>query len=79
MPAFLAPWKKAALTQQKKDEDFYFREINVLRKQMAEGTAPKCFAVDMLRDQKTLGMSDIELAYAAATPVGHLSTGAATS
>lgn len=36
---------------------------------MAEGNAPKCFAVDMIRDQKTLGMSDIELAYAAATPV----------
>lgn len=79
MPAFLAPWKQAALTQQKKDEEFYFHEINVLRKQMAEGTAPKCFAVDMLRDQKALGMSDIELAYAAATPVGNRSTDFTTS
>ncbi|KAK4188886.1 putative cytochrome P450 17A1 [Podospora australis] len=70
IPAFLAPWKRMVLEQRKKDIQMYAGLMNDVKARMKRGTLPDCFAKHLLDEQKGLGMSDLEVAYAAGTPFG---------
>ncbi|KAK4142201.1 cytochrome P450 [Dichotomopilus funicola] len=70
VPAVFAPWKAEVLEQRKKDIQMYTGLMDDARKRRAAGTLPDCFAKYLLNEQSSLGMTDLELAYAAGTPFG---------
>ncbi|KAK4448787.1 cytochrome P450 [Podospora aff. communis PSN243] len=70
VPAMFAPWKRQVLEQRKKDIKLYTTLMNQVREDVARGTAPESFAKHVLQEQKALGMSDLEAAYAVGSPFG---------
>ena len=70
IPAMFAPWKAQVLEQRKKDIQMYTGLMNDVKKRLAAGSLPNCFAKHLLDEQENLGMTDLEVAYAAGTPFG---------
>jgi len=70
LPSFLTPWRTAALAQRKIDIDSYTRLVNEVQAKMDKGVAPVSFCRQLLENKSKLGMTDLELAYAVATPFG---------
>ncbi|KAK7757152.1 hypothetical protein SLS62_000701 [Diatrype stigma] len=70
VPSILAPWKAEVLKQRKKDIDLYNILMDEVRNRVAKGISPPCFAKQLLDEQANIGMSDLEVAYAAGTPFG---------
>jgi hypothetical protein len=70
VPSIFAPWKAQVLEQRKKDIQMYTGLMNDVKKRMAAGTLPNCFAKHLLDEQHNLGMTDLEVAYTAGTPFG---------
>ncbi|AEO67375.1 uncharacterized protein THITE_2116283 [Thermothielavioides terrestris NRRL 8126] len=70
VPSIFAPWKAQVLEQRKKDIQMYTGLMDDVRKRLAAGKLPDCFAKHLLDEQHNLGMSDLEVAYTAGTPFG---------
>ncbi|KAB5566218.1 cytochrome P450 [Coniochaeta sp. 2T2.1] len=70
IPSFLAPWKAEVLKQRQMDIDLYTQLLDEIRQKVSRGVAPNCFAKHALGEQASLGMTDLELAYAVSTPFG---------
>ncbi|KAK8136064.1 hypothetical protein PG984_004004 [Apiospora sp. TS-2023a] len=70
VPAMFAPWKAQVLKQRQKDIQLYMDLLNDIKDKVARGVATPCFATHLLEEQEALGMSDLELAYAAGSPFG---------
>lgn len=70
IPSILAPWKAQVLEQRKKDIALYTDLMDQVQEKAARGVAPDCFATHLLREQASLGMSDLEIAYTAGSPFG---------
>lgn len=70
IPSFLAPWKAEVLKQRQMDIELYTQLMSEIRDKAARGVAPPCFAKHGLEEQANIGMTDLELAYAASTPFG---------
>ncbi|KAK3986818.1 putative cytochrome P450 17A1 [Cladorrhinum sp. PSN332] len=70
VPAVFAPWKREVLEQRKKDIAMYTLLMEDVKSRSAKGAIPDCFATHLLDEQKGLGMSDLEVAYASGTPFG---------
>lgn len=58
------------LEQRKKDIEMYTGLMADVRKRMAAGVLPECFAKHVLEEQENVGMTDLETAYAAGSPFG---------
>jgi hypothetical protein len=58
------------LAQRKKDIQMYTGLMDDVKKRMAAGALPDCFAKHLLDEQHNLGMTDLEVAYTAGTPFG---------
>lgn len=48
----------------------YNQLMDEVKEKKAKGTLPTCFAKHLLEEQQSLGMSDLEIGYAAGTPFG---------
>ncbi|KAL1843232.1 hypothetical protein VTJ49DRAFT_2563 [Mycothermus thermophilus] len=70
IPSIFAPWKAEVLEQRKKDIQMYTGLMDDVKRRMAAGTLPDCFAKHLLEEQHGLGMTDLEVAYTAGTPFG---------
>lgn len=70
LPSILAPWKAQVLQQRSKDIQLYTQLMDEVRERVASGNAPTCFATHLLKEQHSLGMSDLEIAYTAGSPFG---------
>jgi cytochrome P450 len=70
VPSFLAPWKAQVEEQRQKDINLYTQLMDEVREKVSRGTAKDCFATHLLREQESLGMSDLEIAYTAGSPFG---------
>ncbi|KAL2173069.1 cytochrome P450 [Thermothelomyces heterothallicus CBS 202.75] len=70
IPSLFAPWKAQVLEQRKKDIKMYMGLMDDVKKRMAAGTLPDCFAKHILEEQENLGMTDLEVAYTAGSPFG---------
>ncbi|KAI0603032.1 cytochrome P450 [Biscogniauxia sp. FL1348] len=70
VPSILAPWKREVLRQRRKDIELYTGLMDEVRGRRARGVLPDCFAGHLLDEQASLGMSDLEIAYAAGSPFG---------
>ncbi|KAL2193988.1 cytochrome P450 [Corynascus similis CBS 632.67] len=70
VPAMFAPWKAQVLEQRKKDIKMYTGLMDDVKRRMAAGTLPNCFAKHLLEEQENLGMTDLEVAYTAGSPFG---------
>lgn len=68
IPSLFAPWKAQVLEQRKKDIKTYTGLMDDVKKRMAAGTLPDCFAKHILEEQGKLGMTDLEAAYTAGSP-----------
>ncbi|GAB1318353.1 hypothetical protein MFIFM68171_08563 [Madurella fahalii] len=70
VPSIFAPWKAQVLEQRKKDIKMYTGLMDDVKQRIAAGVLPDCFAKHLLDEQLNLGMSDLEVAYAAGSPFG---------
>ncbi|KAI5926612.1 hypothetical protein F4810DRAFT_707700 [Camillea tinctor] len=70
VPSIFAPWKREVLRQRQKDIELYTELMDEVRARRVRGTLPDCFAGHLLDEQASLGMSDLEIAYAAGSPFG---------
>ncbi|WQF76450.1 Putative cytochrome P450 [Colletotrichum destructivum] len=70
VPSFLAPWKAEVLRQRQKDIRLYTELMDEVRRKVADGVAPACFAKHLIQEQAALGMTDLEIAYTAGSPFG---------
>ncbi|KAI2608722.1 cytochrome P450 [Hypoxylon fragiforme] len=70
IPSIFAPWKVQVLKQRQKDIQMYNQLMDEVKEKKAKGTLPTCFAKHLLEEQQSLGMSDLEIGYAAGTPFG---------
>jgi hypothetical protein len=70
IPSIFAPWKAEVLEQRKKDIQMYTGLMDDVKRRLAAGVLPDCFAKHLLEEQHSLGMSDLEVAYTAGTPFG---------
>lgn len=62
VPAFLAPWKAAALQQRKRDIELYSRLYNEVKAKMEKGTSPPCFVKSIIEvGPEKLGMSELDM------------------
>ncbi|KAK3290361.1 cytochrome P450 [Chaetomium fimeti] len=62
VPTMFAPWKAQVLEQRKKDIQMYTGLMNDVKKRLAAGSLPNCFAKHLLDEQHNLGMTDLESA-----------------
>jgi len=58
------------LRQRNNDIQMYTGLMNDVKKRLAQGVLPDCFAKHLLDEQQGLGMTDLEVAYTAGTPFG---------
>jgi cytochrome P450 len=65
-----APWKAEVLKQRQMDVELYMQLMNEVRDKVSKGVSPPCFAKHALEQQASLGMDDLELAYAVSSPFG---------
>lgn len=70
IPSIFAPWKAQVLKQRQKDIQLYTELMAEVKDRNDKGTLPTCFAKHLLEEQENLGMSDLEIAYAAGSPFG---------
>ncbi|KAI1215193.1 cytochrome P450 [Annulohypoxylon truncatum] len=70
VPSIFAPWKAQVLKQRQKDIQLYTELMDEVKERMAKGALPTCFAKHLLEEQESLGMPDLEVAYAAGSPFG---------
>ncbi|KAI0884201.1 cytochrome P450 [Annulohypoxylon maeteangense] len=70
VPSIFAPWKAQVLKQRQKDVQLYTDLMDEVKERLAKGALPTCFAKHLLEEQNSLGMPDLELAYAAGSPFG---------
>jgi len=70
VPSVFAPWKAQVLEQRKKDIQLYTNLMNQVRDEVTRGVAPDSFAKHVLQEQQSIGMSDLEAAYAVGSPFG---------
>ncbi|KAI1080805.1 cytochrome P450 [Whalleya microplaca] len=70
VPSIFAPWKAQVLEQRRKDIRMYTELMEEVREKLAKGSLPDCFAKHILNEQSSLGMADLESAYAAGDPFG---------
>jgi cytochrome P450 len=66
----LPPWKAQVIKQRQKDIQLYTQLMDEIKEKKARGDLPTCFAKHLLEEQENLGMSDLEIAYAAGSPFG---------
>ncbi len=70
VPSLLAPWKAEVLKQRQRDIELYTNLMDETRDKAAKGVLPPCFAKHILEEQANLGITDLEVAYAAGSPFG---------
>ncbi|KAI1390626.1 cytochrome P450 [Hypoxylon trugodes] len=70
IPSIFAPWKAQVIKQRQKDIQLYTQLMDEIKEKKARGDLPTCFAKHLLEEQENLGMSDLEIAYAAGSPFG---------
>lgn len=56
--------------QRQKDIQLYTELMGEVKDKVNRGVAKECFATHLLREQENIGMSDLDLAYAAGSPFG---------
>ncbi|KAK0649971.1 cytochrome P450 [Cercophora newfieldiana] len=70
VPSIFAPWKAEVLKQRQADIKLYTGLLNQVRDEVRRGTAPESFAKHVIQEQESIGMTDLEAAYAVGSPFG---------
>jgi cytochrome P450 len=70
LPSFLTPWRTEALKQRQADISYLTGLVEEVKAKMKAGTAQTSFCKQLLEQKEMSEMTDMDIAYACATPFG---------
>ena len=70
LPSFLTPWRTEALIQRQKDIFYLTGLVQEVSAKIAAGTAQTSFCRQLLENQASMNLTELDIAYACSSPFG---------